>query len=77
VNNLVNHPSHYTSGKVECIDALEAMASGYDDSVQALLACQVVKYIWRAPLKGNQLQDLKKAKWYLDRMISGLEKGPC
>lgn len=66
----VNHPAHYTAGCVECIDALESMACGYDVPVQASLAWQVGKYIWRAPLKSNKLEDLEKAKWYLERLIS-------
>ena len=71
-DDAVSHPAHYTAGTVECIDALESMASGYTDTVQAGLAWQTVKYIWRSPLKENQLQDLKKARWYLDRLISKL-----
>lgn len=67
---MVTHPAHYTCGKVECIDALEAMASGYKDPIQASLAWQVIKYVWRSPLKHNQLEDLQKAKFYLDRLIS-------
>lgn len=69
-DDAVSHPSHYTAGAVECIDALESMASGYTDTVQAGLAWQTVKYIWRCPLKGNQLQDLEKARFYLDRLIA-------
>ena len=76
MNDMVNHPEHYTAGAVECIDALESMASGYKDPVQAGLAWQVVKYIWRSPLKGNQLQDLEKARWYLDRLISRVKRVP-
>ena len=72
--DMVNHPTHYTTSNIECIDALESLASGYKDPVQAGLAWQVVKYIWRSPLKGNQLEDLQKAKWYLDRLISKVEK---
>ena len=66
----VNHPSHYTTGGIECIDALESMMSSYTNTVQGSLAWQVVKYIWRAPLKGNMPQDLNKAKFYLDRLIA-------
>ena len=65
----VNHPAHYTAGKIECIDALESMAAGYSDPVQAGLAWQIVKYIWRSPLKGNQKEDLEKAEFYLKRLI--------
>ena len=69
----VNHPAHYTAGGIECIDALEALATGYPDPVMAGLAWQVVKYIWRCPLKGKPLEDLKKAQFYLNRMIGRLE----
>lgn len=65
----VNHPAHYTAGKIECIDALESMAAGYSDPVQAGLAWQIVKYVWRSPLKGNQKEDLEKAEFYLKRLI--------
>ena len=67
--DMVNHPTHYTAGNVECIDALESMSMGYHDAVQAALAWQVVKYIWRSPLKGKQLEDLQKAQFYLNRLI--------
>ena len=67
--DMVNHPAHYTAGSVECIDALESMSMGYHDTVQAALAWQVVKYIWRSPLKGKQLEDLQKAQFYLNRLI--------
>ncbi len=70
---MVNSPSHYTSGKIECIDALDSMISGYKDAIDASLSWQVVKYMWRHPFKGKPLQDLKKAKWYLERLISKYE----
>lgn len=72
--DMVNHPDHYTRGKIECIDALESLASGYIDPVQAGLAWQVVKYIWRIPLKGKPLEDAEKAGWYLNRLIKRLEE---
>ena len=80
--DMVNHPSHYTFGKVECIDALESMAEGYNvfngskegPFVFSSLAWQVVKYIWRAPLKGKMHEDLMKAKFYLERLITKVEE---
>lgn len=80
--DMVNHPNHYTFGKVECIDALESMAEGYNvfgsskegPCVFATLAWQVVKYIWRAPLKGKMHEDLMKAKFYLERLITKVEE---
>lgn len=67
--DMVNHPAHYTAGNVECIDALESMSVGYRDTVQAALAWQVVKYIWRSTLKGKPMEDLQKAQFYLNRLI--------
>jgi len=64
----VNRPSHYTSGKVECIDAIEAAVSSMT-GVRAFLVGQVIKYVWRFDKKGG-VEDLKKAKWYLERLIN-------
>lgn len=63
---MVNHPSHYTMGKIEVIDAIEDWGLGFSDG-------NAVKYIARARHKGEHLQDLKKARWYLDREIARLE----
>lgn len=67
--DVVNHPPHYTQGGVECIDAIDA-ALGED--YRPYYIGQVMKYVWRAPLKGNTLEDLKKAQWYLNRLIDKL-----
>ena len=75
-NDAVNHPQHYTNGGIECIDALTSMISGFTDPNNAALSWQVVKYVWRHPFKGNALQDLKKARWYLDRLILAEEQKP-
>lgn len=58
----VNHPKHYNTGKFEVIDVIE------DWNLDFHLG-NVVKYISRANHKGNLLEDLKKAKWYLERKI--------
>ena len=58
----VNHPAHYKVGGIETIDFIEAKALGYHLG-------NAVKYITRADHKGNRLQDLQKAKWYIDRAI--------
>lgn len=73
-NEMVNHPAHYNAGDVECIDALKSMVAGYTNTYQACLAWQVVKYIWRLPLKENALQDAKKAQYYLNQLIAELSK---
>jgi hypothetical protein len=63
----VNHPSHYKMGGIETIDFIEAKDLGYHLG-------NVIKYITRADHKGNRLEDLKKAQWYLNRAVSNLEK---
>lgn len=65
----VNHPSHYTAGGVECIDAITAALCKYEDPVDAWLAGQVIKYLWRAPLKGKYKEDIEKAQFYLNRLV--------
>ena len=59
----VNHPAHYKVGGIETIDFIEAKKLGYHLG-------NAVKYISRSDHKGNRLQDLEKAKWYIDRAIA-------
>lgn len=68
----VNRPSHYTAGKIECIDAIEESMTA--DEYAGFLKGQVIKYLWRYRLKGKPVEDLKKARFYLDRLIQGAEK---
>lgn len=68
MNDLVNSPVHYTSGKVECIDALESATSNLTGG-EAFCTANAIKYLWRWKHKGG-VQDLEKAKWYIDRLIS-------
>ena len=72
--DMVNHPSHYTSGGVECIDAITSALSSYEDSVDSWLVGQVIKYLWRAPLKGKYEEDIKKAQFYLNRLVEKINK---
>lgn len=71
--DMVNHPSHYTSSQaicrkcetqIECIDIVRHMSFNIGNAV---------KYLWRFQLK-NGLEDLKKARWYLDDLINQEEK---
>lgn len=66
VFHKINHPAHYNAGEIEVIDAIEDWNLGY-------ALGSAVKYIARAPHKGTQLQDLKKAGWYIEREIARLE----
>lgn len=63
----VNHPAHYKTGGIETIDFIEAKQLTYNLG-------NVVKYITRADHKGNKLEDLKKAQWYLNREVANLTK---
>lgn len=73
MSDLINHPPHYSSGGIECIDAIEA-ALGHDGFV-AFLRGQVIKYQWRLGLKDNAAQDAGKAAWYAARLHKLLEAG--
>lgn len=63
----VNHPAHYTAGKIECIDALAAATSGLA-GIEAVCTANAVKYLWRWKYK-NGAEDLKKAQWYISRLL--------
>lgn len=62
----VNHPEHYKTGGIETIDFIEAKKLGYNLG-------NVVKYITRSDHKGDRLQDLQKAQWYLNREIANAQ----
>lgn len=67
----VNHPAHYTSGGIETIDFIGAKLS--QDGFEGYLVGNIIKYIARYKLK-NGVEDLKKAQWYLDKLIRTVEK---
>lgn len=68
MSDVVNHPSHYTEivPGIECIQVTEHFNFNRGNAI---------KYVWRAGAKGNEIEDLKKARWYLDREIANLEAG--
>lgn len=76
MSDPVNHPAHYTAGSVEVIDILEQAVAQAPDAVRGGLQWQVLKYLHRMWHKGNSLQDARKARWYLDRLIEKLEQQP-
>lgn len=67
---MVNHPNHYTAGKIEVIRIMEDQLSPVE--YRGYIKGQVIKYITREAHK-NGLEDLKKAQWYLNRLIKYLE----
>lgn len=64
------NPSHYKQGSVECIDALAA-ATAELKGIEAVCTANAIKYLWRWKQKGG-VEDLKKAQWYIDRLINTL-----
>jgi len=70
-DDKVNSPSHYRSGNIECIEAIEEALT--DEELRGYFKGNCLKYLWREQYK-NQLEDLRKANWYLTRLISNVEK---
>lgn len=66
-HDAVNHPKHYNShpSGIECIDVVRHFCFNIGNAI---------KYLWRAGLKGDAIEDLKKARWYIDDEIARREK---
>ena len=69
---MVNHPSHYKNNKYECIDVMLDIFG--KEKVLAFCELNAFKYQWRANFKGTDIQDKKKAEWYLNKYIELKEK---
>ena len=67
--DMVNSPPHYNQAGIECIDAIRA-ATG--DGYEYYLQGNIIKYLWRYRYK-NGVEDLKKAKWYLEKLIEEID----
>lgn len=65
--DLVNHPAHYETNGIECIDAI--IASQGKDSAKEFCLCNAFKYIWRNKHKASSVEDVKKAVWYLEKFL--------
>lgn len=68
VEDNVNHPDHYQSGSIECIDAIMGAVDQVEGR-EAFFVGTIIKYLWRYRKKGKPSEDLQKAKWYLDELI--------
>lgn len=68
----VNHPYHYTHTGLECIDVMEKIFGIV--CVKHFCLCNAFKYLFRCNFKHKQLEDIKKARWYLDKFIQLQEK---
>ncbi len=67
-DDMVEQPPHYNYGNIECIEAIKESMT--PESYRGYLKGNCMKYLWRYERKGKQLQDLHKAKWYLNRLIT-------
>lgn len=65
MSDNVNHPSHYETNGIECIDAM--VASQGAECVMNYCLCNAFKYIWRCQHKGKRVEDIQKAVWYLNK----------
>lgn len=70
--DTVQRPAHYNQSGIECIDAIAAAVKG-KSGIEAALVSNVIKYLWRYELK-NGVEDVRKAQWYLDRLVKELSK---
>jgi len=68
----INHPAHYNQGKVECIDVIESAMGKF--GLQHYCLGNVFKYLYRCHHKGAKLQDLEKAQWYLNKLITMIKE---
>lgn len=68
----INHPKHYLDGKIECIDAIEETV-GIQGAIDFCIG-NTMKYLWRHKKKENKIEDLRKAKWYLDYAIEKMTR---
>lgn len=72
VSDPVNSPSHYASGDIECIDAIKASMTR--EAFLGYLKGNIQKYMWRYEKKVNPIEDVKKARWYMNKLVDELDK---
>lgn len=70
--DVVNSPPHYKTGGIEAIEGIEASMA--PEAYAGYLKGNIMKYMWRYERKGKPVEDLKKAQWYLGRLIAAHEK---
>ena len=70
INTMVDHPPHYNNGHIECIEAIKAMLT--PDEFVGYLRGNSLKYRWRFRYKKKPIEDLRKARWYEERLLKFL-----
>ena len=71
-HDIINKPKHYNTGNIECIEAIEESMSSV--AFKGYLKGNCMKYLWRYDYKGKQVEDLNKAKWYLNKLTIMVSK---
>lgn len=71
-SDVVNHPKHYTQGGIECIECIKAAVTN-KVGIEAVCVANVIKYLFRYEEK-NGIEDVRKAKWYIERLLKELEE---
>lgn len=66
------NPDHYKQAGIECLDAMAAAVSG-KSGIEAICVSNVIKYLWRYEMK-NGLEDVRKAQWYINRLVEEMDK---
>lgn len=72
MSNMVDHPPHYNATSIETIDIIQSVTK---DGFEAYLQGNILKYVCRYRYKDNAVEDLGKARWYLNRLIEVIEEG--
>jgi hypothetical protein len=73
-DDRINQPFHYTQGKVEAIDGIASATAGLN-GLEAVCTANAIKYLWRWKHK-NGVEDLRKAQWYISKLIQELTNDP-
>ena len=68
----VDQPDHYNKGSIEAIEAIKA--SMPEQEFNGYLKGNALKYLWRYDYKGKPVEDLRKCRWYIDRLIKEINK---
>lgn len=71
MSDMVNSPSHYNQAGIECIEAISAALG--PEGFKAYCQGNAMKYIWRHQYKGKPVEDLKKAQWYINKILEAYE----
>ena len=72
MNDIINHPIHYTMFEIEAIEEMEKTST--DEEMRGYFKNTIKKYLYRAGHKATTLEDLKKSRWFLDRWIQHEER---